>query len=61
MRFPFSAVCAAALCATLPARSDEAHQKQFDALVRPALEGFCNKCHGPEKHKGGLNFAEHAL
>jgi hypothetical protein len=48
------------LAAALPLAADEAHKKQYEALVKPLVEGFCYKCHGPEKQKGDLNLADHA-
>ena len=42
------------------ARADEAHKKQYEAFVRPMIENFCYKCHGPEKQKGDLNLRDHA-
>lgn len=60
MRFPAVLSVLALIVTSADSRADEAHQKQFDALVRPALEGFCYKCHGPEKQKGDLNLADHA-
>src|SRR4051812_12698793 len=36
----------------------EGDQKEFAGKIRPMLERYCYKCHGPEKAKGGLDLSE---
>jgi len=30
--------------------------KVFKEEIKPLFESFCFKCHGPEKHKGGVRY-----
>jgi hypothetical protein len=36
------------------APADRPAVEHFERQVRPLLHETCAKCHGPEKHKGGL-------
>ena len=40
-----------------PDAKTAARTKEFTAKIRPILERYCIKCHGPEKPKGDLNLA----
>src|SRR3954451_10410517 len=35
----------------------EENQKEFAGKIRPMLERYCFKCHGPEKAKGDLDLS----
>jgi hypothetical protein len=55
---PFKLLCSIAITAASGALSPApaAQVPEFLSEVRPLLEKYCLKCHGPEKQKGGLRF-----
>jgi len=55
MRSLLKRICAPVLLALLVAPSSRAASPpDFDHDVKPILQQYCFKCHGPEKHKSGL-------
>ena len=42
-----------------PAKVAQGPQDEFNKEIRPVLEKFCFKCHGPDKPKGGVNLAKY--
>ena len=35
-------------------------ERRFTAEVRPFVDRYCVSCHGPKKHKGGLDLSQYA-
>src|SRR6516162_6584103 len=56
MRSALAIVSILVCCPVFQSTAAQEPSVDFGRDVRPILERFCWKCHGPEKQKGGLRF-----
>lgn len=57
--FVESIVVLLALGGGMAARADEAHRMEYETSIKPLLQKYCYDCHGQEKARADVNFAEH--